>query len=107
MRFPIHTRFPDRCLHVLLPFGKKYYFRVLSHLRFTRRELLDEIFRPHNRKRGDTTHLLNFSVHAKVDQIALVNMPTEYSTTHYLANSSRNRSHLITLKCEWILKSQK
>ena len=40
----------------------------------------------------------------KVHQIASVNMPTEYSTTHYLVNSSRNRSRLINRKCEWILK---
>ena len=33
--------------------------------------------------------LLNFSIYAKIDQIASVNVPTQYSTTHYLANSSR------------------
>ena len=36
----------------------------------------------------------------KVDQIASVNAPIKYSSTHYLANSSR----LINFKCEWTLK---
>ena len=54
MQFPIHTRFPDHSLHVLLAFGNKYYFRVLSHLRFIRRELLGELFRSHNRKNMGT-----------------------------------------------------
>ena len=40
--------------------------------------------------------LLNFSVHAKVGQIASVKAHTLYSTTHYSANSYR----LVNLKCE-------
>ena len=50
--------------------------------------------------------LLKFSVHTKVKQIASVNSPTYYSTTHYLANDSGNSSRLINRRCEWTLMSK-
>ena len=46
---------------------------VHSHLRFIMRELLCELFSSHNRKKWVHNPLLNFSVHAIVDQIAGVN----------------------------------
>ena len=61
--------------------------RVHSHLRFIRHELLLEPFSPHN-------PFLNFSVHAKVDQISNVTVSTDYSATHHLENSTRNSSRL-------------
>ena len=45
--------------------------KLNSHLRFFKRELLLELFSLRNRKNP----LLNFSVHAIVDQIAGVNAP--------------------------------
>ena len=47
--------------------------KLNSHLRFFRRELLCELFSPRNRKKWVHNPLLNFSVHAIVDQIAGVN----------------------------------
>ena len=58
-------------------------FRVHSHLRFIRREF----FSPLDRKKRVHNTLLNFSVQAKVDQIASVNAPTYHSTINYLVNS--------------------
>ena len=54
--------------------------RVHSHLRFIRRELLHQLFSPHNHKKWVHNPLQNFSVHAKVDQIASVNAPPPLST---------------------------
>ena len=53
------------------------------------RELMREVFSPCN------------SVSAQVDQITSVNVFALYSTTHYLAKSSR----LINLGCDWILRA--
>ena len=50
-------------------------FRIHSHLRFIRRELLHELLSPRNHKKWVPNPLLNFSVHAKVGQIASVNAP--------------------------------
>ena len=50
--------------------------------------------------------LMKFSVHTKVEQIASVNSPTYYSTTHYLANGSGNSSQAINRRCEWTLISK-
>ena len=50
--------------------------RVYSHLKFIRRQLLCEIFSPHNCEKWVHNPLLNFSAHTKVDQIASVNAPT-------------------------------
>ena len=47
-----------------------------SHLRFIRRELLLELFSPYNQEKWVHNPLLNLSVHAEVDQIASVNVPT-------------------------------
>ena len=49
--------------------------RLNSPLRFFRRELLRELFSPHNHKKWVHDPLLNFSVHPIVDQIADVNAP--------------------------------
>ena len=51
------------------------WLRPNSHLRFFRRELLRELFSPHNRKKWVHNPLLNFSVHTIVDQIAGVTAP--------------------------------
>ena len=87
-------------------YERKHIDKVLkvdSHLQFIRNELLSELFSPNSCKNGYTTQLLNFSVHAKVDQIASANAPTLYSTTHYLTNSSSNSPRLINRKYEWII----
>ena len=70
--------------------------KVYSHLRFIRHQLLRELFSPRNHEEWVCNPLLNFSVHAKVHQIASVHA---YSTTHYSANSSPLLNH----KCEWTL----
>ena len=49
--------------------------RLNSPLRFFRHELLRELFSPRNRKKWVHNPLLNFSVHAIVDQIVGVNAP--------------------------------
>ena len=66
-----------------------FALRVHSHPQFFSRELLREIVRLCNCEKWVHNPLLSFTVHAKVDQIASINGPTYYSTTHYLANSSR------------------
>ena len=81
-RFTFHIA---RCTHV-------QYLKIHSHLQFIRRELLS----PGNQEKWVYHPLLNFSVHEKFDQIAIVNVPADYSTSNYLANSS----HLINHKCE-------
>ena len=50
--------------------------RVDSHLLFIGRELLHKLFSPDNRHKWVHNPLLNFAVHAKVDQIASVKAPT-------------------------------
>ena len=47
-------------------------FKVHSHLRFIRDELLSDLFSPHNYEKWVHKPLLYFSVHAKVDQIAII-----------------------------------
>ena len=64
---------PSRCQHDYHIW--KNSLRLNSHLRFFRRELLRELFSPRNRKKWVDNPLLNFSVHAIVDQIAGVNVP--------------------------------
>ena len=49
------------------------------------------------------TPLQNFSVNAKLDQIASVKLPTQYSTTHYSTISLHKCSLLINRRCEWTL----
>ena len=75
--------------------------RVHSHMRSIRRGLLRELFCWCNHENGYYIPLLNFSVHAKIDQIASVNAPTQYSTTHYLGNSLSNSSHLQGSHSDW------
>ena len=53
----------------------KMSFRLNSHVRFFRRELLRDLFSPRNCKKWVGYPLLNFSVHVIVDQIAGVNAP--------------------------------
>ena len=60
---------------------------------------LYELFSPRNCEKFAHNPLLNFSVPAKVDQIASVNV----FTTHYLANGSHNSARLVSLRCEWTL----
>ena len=50
--------------------------RVHSHLRFIRHEILRERFSQCNHEKWLHNPILNFSVQAKVDQIASVNVPT-------------------------------
>ena len=52
-----------------------HHLRVHSHLRFIRRELLPKLVSPRNHEKCVHNSLLNFSVHAKVDQITSVNAP--------------------------------
>ena len=59
----------------MLQVVKSLRFRLNSHLRFFRRELLCELFSPRNRKKWVHNPLLNFSVHAIVEKIAGVNAP--------------------------------
>ena len=68
-------------------------------------ELLYELFSPNYHEKWVHKPLLNFSVHTKVDQIGNVNALTLYSTTHYLANSSRYTSRLINCRCAWTHRS--
>ena len=53
--------------------------RVHSHLRFIRHEILRECFSQCIHEKLVHNPLLNFSVQAKVDQIASVNVPTLFS----------------------------
>ena len=78
--------------------SKGYTIMVNSHLRFIRRELLRELFSPRNHKKWVHNPLLNYSVHAKVEKIAGLNIET--NTTQNYANSTRNSSRLINRRCE-------
>ena len=53
-----------------------YTLKVHLHLKFIRRELLRELFSPHNRKKWAHNPLLTFSVQAKVDHKVSVNVHT-------------------------------
>ena len=87
-------------LHCFVP-DEAFFLRVHSHPQFIRRELLPELFGPCNHEKLVYNPLLNFSVEAKIDQIASVSAPAEYSTTHYLVNNPpRNSSRLINRRCE-------
>ena len=50
--------------------------KVHSHLKFIRHEILRERFSQCNHEKWLQNPILNFSVQAKVDQIASVNAPT-------------------------------
>ena len=67
-----------------------YWLMVHSHLQFIKRELLRELFSPRNRDKWVQNSLLNFSVRAKVDQIASMIAPKKFSITHYFVNNSCN-----------------
>ena len=54
----------------------EYHVRVHSRLRFIRLELLCELFSPQNYEKWVHNPLFNFPIHAIVDQIVSVNMPT-------------------------------
>ena len=57
-------------------FSKLLLFWVHSHLRFIRCELLCDLFSPCSYKKMGTQPIVELSVHAIVDQIASVNVPT-------------------------------
>ena len=59
--------------------------RVHSHLRRVKCELLHELFSPRNREKWVHNPSLNSSAHAKANQTANANAPTQYSTPHHLA----------------------
>ena len=80
--------------------------RIHSQLPFIRRELLCQHFSPRNGEKWIHNLVLNFSFNTKVDQIASMNVPPQYSITHYLANSSCNNSCLINRQCERKLRMQ-
>ena len=48
--------------------------------------------------------LLDFSVHAKVDKIASVNVQIQCSAINYSIISSRNSSHIINRRCKWTIR---
>ena len=81
--------------------NRKLYSWGPINLRFIRCELLHGLFRQCNHEKWLHNPLLNFSLHAKVDQIASVSATAQFSTIHYLAKSSRNSSRLINSNCEW------
>ena len=62
-----------KILNMFVTFYSFSSIRLNSHLRFFRRELLRELFRPHNRNKWLHNTLLNFSVHAIVEKISGVN----------------------------------
>ena len=64
-------------------------YRAVHTVPFIRRELLRVLFCTRNCRKWVQNQLLNFSVRAIVDHIASV--PAQYSTTHYLTNSSHTR----------------
>ena len=82
----------------------EWALKVYSHLRVIWRKLFCYRFSPHNDKEWVQSPFLNFSVQAKIDQIASVNAPISYCTTHYLESGSRNSSCLTNCRCEWTLR---
>ena len=58
-----------------LSFAQKNAIGLIHTCDFLRRELLREFFSPRNHKNWVHNPLLNFSVHAIVDQITGVNAP--------------------------------
>ena len=65
---------------------------IYSHLRFIR---LGMTFQSTPITEKKVQHPLNISVLAQIEQITSLNAPVYYSTTCYLANSSRQVNHSI------------